>query len=551
MVLLGLSLVLTACGDGATVSQGPRGGTLESYFNAPREETLIVDRHIRLEGGHNWNPYVPGNSARRGYSQLSDPLTLLNHGNGEIENWMAASFVANEDHTVWTLKLRPGITWHDDTPFTADDVVFSVKLQIDNETLGNHFAYKEWIASVERVDDLTVVFRLNKPNVRFKLERYSDNICGVDHFVPKHIWEDIEDPFTFKNFDLARGLPMGTGPYILYKVTTNETIWVRHDDWWAAKTGLKKLSEPKKVVMSYGGTPEVRLAMGIDNGFDVVDDITVGSFQALRARNPAWHAFREEMPFIWLGCCARSLSLNNLVEPWNDSDMRWMLSYVMDRQQIIDIAYEGTVPMGPYPWPLYSTKQRFTDLVPAETVARLARADLLVAEKILIEKGCERIGGRWTRDGEELALDIQVIDGVTELERIADVYVEQLQRFGIDASKVKLTGGTWSANSATGNYEAQIGWHTCGSVVEPWGTLRQLRSDGIAPVGECFQLPHTNRFRWHNAEYSEIVDEISVLDWDAPQLLELTARALEIYYEELPVIPTAQAKKLVPFNSTY
>lgn len=545
------SLVLGACGGNDAPVQGPKGGTLEAYFNAPREETLIIDRSGRLEGGNNWNPYVPGNSVGWGLSQLSDPLTLLNYGAGEIENWMAESFTANEDYSVWTLRLRPGITWQDGAPFTADDVVFSTELQINNETLGQHFAYKEWIRSIEKVDDLTVVYHLNKPNVRFKLERFSDNLCGVDFFVPKHIWETVKDPITFKNFDLAGGLPMGTGPYILYKVTTNETIWVRHDDWWAARTGLKKLPEPRKIIIAYAGTEEIRLATGIDGDFDTMDDITLGSFQALKTRNPAWIAFRKEMPYVWPDPCARSLSVNNAVEPWNDKDMRWVLSDVMDRQQIIDIAYEGTSIMGPYPWPLYPSMQKFTDLVPAETIARFTRPDLAQARETMIARGYVKTDRYWTKDGKELGLEIQVSDGISELERIADVYAEQLQRFGINAVKVKLTGGTWGDNLSTGNYEAQSGWQTCGSIVEPWNTLRQLRSDAIAPIGERFQLPRTNRFRWHNAEYSEIVDRMSRLDWDDPELFRLTARALEIYYDELPVIPTAQSKKLVPFNTTY
>ena len=547
MVLLLLS---GACGEGETV-QGPKGGKLEAYFSAPREETLIIDRAGRLEGRHNWNPYVPGNAAGWGLSEFSDPLTLLNYGTGEIENWMAESFTSNEDYTIWTLKLRSGITWHDGTPFTAVDVVYSTELQVNHETLGQHFTYEEWIETVEMVDDLTVVYHLKKPNVRFKLERYSDNLCGVDYFVPKHIWENVEDPVTFKNFDLTRGLPMSTGPYILYKVTTNETIWVRHDDWWAARTGFKKLPEPKKIIVSYGGTQEIRLAIGIDGGFDTMDDITLGSFQALADRNPAWIAFQKGMPFIWPDPCARSLSLNNAVEPWNDKEMRWALSYIMDRQQIIDIAYEGTSTMGPYPWPLYPAMQKFTDLVPAETVEKFIRPYPDKAAEILISRGYEKSGKYWMKDGEELGLEIQVFEGISELERIADVYAEQLQRFGINAVMVRLTGGTWSDNLATGNYEAQSGWQTCGSIIEPWNTLRQLRSDRIAPIGERFQLPQTNRFRWHHAEYSEIVDEISRLDWDDPELFRLTARALEIYYDELPVIPTAQSKKLVPFNTTY
>ncbi|MBM3261962.1 MAG: ABC transporter substrate-binding protein [candidate division Zixibacteria bacterium] len=455
----------SACGsdiEKIRPAQGPEAEKLTAYFNAPRAETLIIDRAGRLQSSDNWNPYVPGNATGWGFGQFSDPLALLNYGTGQIENWMAESITPNQDFTVWTVRLRPGITWHDGTPFTATDIVFSVQLQIKHETLGQHFAYKEWVRSVEKIDDLTVVYHLNKPNVRFKLERFSDNLCGVDVFVPKHVWERVADPVMFKNIDLARGLPMGTGPYLLYKVTPNETIWVRHDGWWATKTGLKKLPEPKKIIIAFAGTEEIRLATGIDNDFDTMDDITLGAFEALTTRNPAWIAFQKEKPYVWPDPCARNLSINNAREPSNDRDMRWMLSDVMDRRQIIDIAYEGTSVMGPYPWPLYPALQRFTDLIPPEIIARLSQPRLDKAAETLKTKGYVKTGRYWTRDGKELGLEIQVVEGITELERIADVYGEQLQRFGINAVKVKLEGGTWGENLATGNYETQSGWQLCG-----------------------------------------------------------------------------------------
>ena len=60
-------------------------------------------------------------------------------------------------------------------------------------------------------------------------------------------------------------------------MTPNETIWVRNDNWWAAKTGLTKLPEPKKIIYAYAGTEEVRAATGVDNGFDGLQDITVSA----------------------------------------------------------------------------------------------------------------------------------------------------------------------------------------------------------------------------------------------------------------------------------
>ena len=100
---------------------------------------------------------------------------------------------------------------------------------------------------MEKLDDTTVKFTLKKPNVRFAAERFGGSLgLFQDAYVPKHIWETIADPNTFKNIDLAKGLPMGTGAYIVAKITTNEVILVRNDNWWGAKTGLAKLPATEK-----------------------------------------------------------------------------------------------------------------------------------------------------------------------------------------------------------------------------------------------------------------------------------------------------------------
>ena len=129
------------------------------------------------------------------------------------------------------------------------------------------------------------------------------------------------------------------------------------------------------------------------------------------------------------------------------------------------------------------------------------------------------------------------------------MYVEQLQRFGINGVKVKLTGETWGDNFNFGHFEAQSGWQTCGSIMEPYSSLLTLAGDP-APIGARPELGQ-NAYRWYNERYTEIVTEMGTLFWDDPRLMELTEEALAIYYDELPVIPTALAKKLVPFNTTY
>jgi peptide/nickel transport system substrate-binding protein len=538
-------------GDQATTAP-QTSGSPSDYLNAAREDTLIVDNPYRLEGKENWNPYTPGNVyGLWGMSAIGqDSLEILNYGDGELKQWAAESFDADADSKVWTLKLKPGVTWNDGVAFTVDDIIFSIELQMkpENETLGNHIYYVEWIDKMEKVDDLTMKFYLKKPNVRFALENFGVQITSANPIVPKHIWETVKDPNTFKNYDPEKGLPLGTGPYILAKITENETIWVRNDNWWGYKTGFRKLPEPKKVIFSYVGTEEVRTQTAIENGFDTMQDMTFGAFQALKAQNDKWQTFYADKPYAWPDPCARILSINNSVAPWDDKEMRWVLNYVMDRQQIVDIAYEGTTTMGLYFWPDYPSMKKYDDLIPQDVLEKFKKPNLDEAAKILTAKGYTKSGQYWTKDGKELGLEIQVPSYI-ELERIGDVFIEQLQKFGINATKTKLDNAFYD-NFNYGNYTSQSNWNTCGSVAEPWLTLRTLAGKP-APQGEAPKVGETNGFRWNNERYTELVNEIGTLKWDDPKMSADVKEALTILYDELPAIPTANARKLVPFNYTY
>ena len=554
-----LSLGLISCSPAAPeaeVSSAESSETTPSgpmaYLDAPREDTLIVDTPGRLENSENWNPWIPNNLYGWGMSQWGDSgLMYLNYGDGEYIMWMAESFTSNEDATVWTLKLRPGITWSDGMPFTVDDIIFGVELQVANEGLGQHFYYKDWLEKVEKVDDLTMVYTLTKPNVRFADERGGGALgLFADKYVPKHIWENVDDPMTFTNFDPEKGLPLGTGPYVLAKVTQNETIWVRNDDWWGAKTGLAKLPEPLKIIKSYVGTEEVRTQTAIEDGFDSLEDITPGALEALIAQNPNWVAWYPELPYAAPDPCARILAINSLKEPWNDKDMRQMLSYVMDRQQIVDIAYEGSTTLAAYYWPAYPSMDIYSALIPQDRYESFLTPNLAAAEQILLDKGYVKGDEYWEKDGEELTIEIQTPEDFIELVRIGSVYVEQLQRFGINATELKL-GSVFYDNSSEGNYEAQSNWFACGSISNPWATLNSFAGEA-APLGtRASGAPVNNAFRWHNQEYTELVEEMGQTALDDPNLLVLTEKALAILYDELPALPAAQSRKIVPYNNTY
>ncbi|HIC89653.1 MAG TPA: hypothetical protein EYP04_09670, partial [Anaerolineae bacterium] len=182
----------------------------------------------------------------------------------------------------------------------------------------------------------------------------------------------------------------------------------------------------------------------------------------------------------------------------------------------------------------------------------LMKHDPDLAKQIIESKGW-KLGddGYYYKDGKQLSLDITTHEAFIEKQRIAQVLVEEFQRIGINASTRNEAGSTWSDNFAFGNFEARMGWQTCGSVNEPWASLDTFNVRWLKPVGE---RASNDEWRWSGPaaeEYSKIVDEIGSLPLGDPKIDDLFVKAMWIWFDELPVIPITQAKKIIPFDTTY
>lgn len=81
--------------------------------------------------------------------------------NLQMQPALAESWTVSPDQLTWTFRLRPGVTFHDGTPLTADDVVFSYRRIID-EQLTNSDKFSS-VTSVEAPDPATVVLQVSRP----------------------------------------------------------------------------------------------------------------------------------------------------------------------------------------------------------------------------------------------------------------------------------------------------------------------------------------------------------------------------------------------------
>jgi peptide/nickel transport system substrate-binding protein len=529
--------------------------TVSAQADVAREDTVIFDiDSSAVPNPTNFNPLVPGTNRNQGAHQaLWEPLFILNYETGQIQPWLATSFEHNDKQDVWTLKLRDGVKWSDGVAFTADDVVFSIQMLLDDttSTLDHAADMQQWVSAVKKIDDLTVEFDLKSANPRFQLDYFSVKLWGDPIIFPKHVWEG-QDPFTFTNYDPAKGWPLGTGPYKLTSATPTQFIWDRRDDWWGAAAGFHALPEPKRLIWVVAPSEDQKALLMSTHQLDSAMNITIGAFEAVQAKNPNVIAWHKDLPYAWADPCPRELSFNTTTAPWNDPNMRKAVSLIIDRNKNVEIAYEGTTTASQTMFVQYGGMEPYISAIVNAGYGIDPAGHVEDGQKLIEAAGYAKGGdGLYAKDGKTLSVNFLVRNDTIEYVRSLNEIVEELRNAGIDATSQPVTGAAWDAAVPLGNYEAGWTWDTCGSINEPWRSMNYLTTNNVAAVGSRTSF---NAQRWETdgaKAYTEIVNQIGGLPLGDPAIPDLVVKAYKYIYDETPVIPLVQAEKLVPFDTTY
>ena len=533
--------------------------------DVPRNRTFIGGKIGESLAGdpQNLNPYY-SQLMNAGLHFLYESLYYLNIFDGELKPWLADGQPEwNDDFSSVKVTLKEGINWSDGEPFTADDVVFSVNMVMENPTMLYSPNLNEFTAAVVAEDDRTVRFDLNRPNPRYILDFYGAHFYNAVRFVPEHIWKDVDDVESFKNNDPATGLPVATGPYKYVRSGETEAIWDVRDDWWGIETGFKPRPQVERVIFIPMGTPDRQIALAVNNDLDWPETFSAGPYESIFARNPEWRAFTEDRPYGYVDACPFALHINHQSGALSDPDVRKAINWSLDKAKFVNLAHEGVTPtsgpdswLEPFIWPnlgdLPGFRDRNRDIIEKHEVELHSPER---ANQILEEAGysLDSDGYRVDSNGERLKVNITwVPTGYVEFPAPVESLVNDLRAVGFDAAQKQIQFAAFG-EIATGGFDLALIW-VCGSTKDPYATMDGFHPKYV-PDDPTERVGSFSPSRWTGSkaeQYGAAVDQMAQIHPDDIEALDpLVREAMDLWLSEMVAVPLFQYPSIKPYNQTY
>jgi len=177
-----------------------------------------------------------------------DRLIQMGPDGSDIVPGLAQSMDISSDGLTYTFTLEENVKWHDGTPFTAEDVLFTYNT-IVKYPMSGFTSFLSVISGVQEVIDgnadtisgLTsegnkVIFSLDNPDNTITLSSFA-----AIEILPKHLLQDV-DPVVFDEYEAYWKKPIGTGMYMIDEVSfPNYFSLVRNDDYFGEKGKIKQV----------------------------------------------------------------------------------------------------------------------------------------------------------------------------------------------------------------------------------------------------------------------------------------------------------------------
>ncbi|MBE6018301.1 MAG: ABC transporter substrate-binding protein [Lachnospiraceae bacterium] len=468
LMLLMVLLTFAGCGSSGNGGGSGEGEARTNLVIGIGSEPQSLDTHYTFDA-----------AAKQVCVQIYDPLVSISD-EGQAEPRLAESWTLSEDGLTYTFKLVENASFTSGRPFNAE----SAKANLER---GLESPYRK--SMLKQIKEINV---LGEYELEIVLsEVYGPFLKGLSALGIV----DIEAAEEAGADEFARN-PVGTGPYKLKAWETGEKVILEaNDDYFRGAPSIKELEF--KIIPNSN-----TMLIALENGeIDVATDIDSMDIPDVEA-NEALQLKETPMTFV------ESLLINCEKEPFNDPLVRRAILMCIDKQSIIDVAFDGRAmiadqPITPYQYGYSSTFK------PTER-------NIEEAKKLLTEAGYP--------DG--FSCTITAMEGFRK--KTAEVIQSNLKEIGITAEIELLEFGTMLDEGAAGNFELYVMEAGEGCYEGFYIILYQFHTDLWGEAG--------NYGRFGNKEMDKLIDAAPG-EVDPEKSLEIYNRIIEIQDEEAYGVP--------------
>jgi peptide/nickel transport system substrate-binding protein len=233
-----------------------------------------------------------------------------------LEKWEAS-----DDLKTWTLYLRKGIKFNNGDELTADDVIFTMGEWL-NPDIGSSMlsllSYLDGPESIDRVDDYTIRWNLNAPNISIPEHLY--------HYPGVILHRDFQGDFIKQ--------PIGTGAFTLVEYAEGErAVLKRREDYWQMGEDGQPLPYLDEII--YVSIDKDAAIAALQSGqVDTMFQARPSDWQALKS-NPDVNVVSASTSAGYL------IRMRVDLEPWSDVRVRQAMMKCQDREKIMQLGYYG------------------------------------------------------------------------------------------------------------------------------------------------------------------------------------------------------------------
>lgn len=369
----------------------------------------------------NFNPFIAANRLPTTMQFIYEPLIVFNDLNGGAAEYrLATHHEFSADLKSLYFDIRDDVKWSDGTPFTADDVVYSLQL-----------AQKGGVLDSQGLKGaMTEISKIGHNKVKVSLAEVDTNVTNRivrAPIVPMHIWSKIADPSTYTNEN-----PVGTGPFTDIEVF-KESVYVQcrnpnyYDD---ANLEVDCIKMPQ-----ISGNEQL-LAAAIKGDLDWTSAFIPDIDTVLVAKNSYYK--------YWFPAAGSGSFILNFKTPkasnrqaFNDINFRRAFSMALDRNAIVELAGYGYWLVNNYPDALGDQFMTWSNPDVQNKYGQYNKYNLAASKQLLADSGYRDINGDGfveTPDGKRIKFRIMVPNGWSDFINTVQIAVEGLKEVGINAT---------------------------------------------------------------------------------------------------------------------